>query len=67
MFPIATILDPRFNLGHISHGEHKFVMETSLYMLELVHPTEASTSTPIDDLLDSSSHKHSKVMMQFME
>ena len=28
MFPIATVLDPRFKLGHILHGEHNFVMET---------------------------------------
>ena len=36
-------------------------------MLELLCPIQASSSTPIDDLLASSSHKHSKVMMQFME
>ena len=25
MFPIATVLDPRFKLGHIPYGEHNFV------------------------------------------
>ena len=34
MFPIATVLDPRFKLEHIPHGEHKFFMETLLNMLE---------------------------------
>ena len=43
MFPIPTVLDPRFKLGHIPHGEHKFVKETLLSMLELVHLIEAST------------------------
>ena len=33
MFPIATILDPRFKLGHIPHGDHKFVIETLLNLL----------------------------------
>ena len=37
MFPIATVLDPRFKLEHIPHGEHKFVMETLLNMLKSVH------------------------------
>ena len=36
-------------------------------MLELVCPIQASTSTLIDDVLASPSHKRSKVMMQFME
>ena len=67
IFPIAIVLDPRFKLGHIPHGEQKFVMETLPNMLELVHSIQASTSTPIDDVLASLSHKHSKVMMQFME
>ena len=67
MFPIVTVLDPRFKLGHISHYEHKLVMETSLNMLESAHPIEASTSTLIDDFLASSNHKCSKVMMQFIE
>ena len=67
IFPIAIVLDPRFMLGHIPHGEHKFFIETLLNMLESVRPIEASTYTPIDDLLDSSSHKCSKLMMQFME
>ena len=34
MFPIVTMLDPRFKLKHIPHGEHKFVVETLLNMLE---------------------------------
>ena len=67
VFPIATVLDPRFKLGHIPYGEHTFFREILLNMLELVRIIEASSSTPIDDLLASSSHKHSKVMMQFME
>ena len=33
MFPIPTMLDPRFKLGHIPHGEHKFVMELYLTCL----------------------------------
>ena len=36
-------------------------------MLESVCPIQPSTSTPIDDVLASASHKRSKVMMQFME
>ena len=67
MFPIATVLDPRFKLGHIPIGKHKFITEILLNMLELVHPIEASSSTLIDGLLASSSYKYSKVMMQFME
>ena len=34
MFPIAIVLDPRFKLEHIPHGEQKFFMETLLNMLE---------------------------------
>ena len=67
MFSIATVLDPRFKLGHILHGEHNCVIETLLNMLESVRHIQASDSTPIDDVLASSSHKRSKVMMQFME
>ena len=67
MFPIATVLDPRFNLEHIPHGEHKFFMETLLNILESVHIIEGSTSMSIDDLLASRTHKRSKVMMKFME
>ena len=67
VFSSATVLDPRFKLGHIPHGEHNFVMETLLNMLESVRPIQAATTTPIDDVLASSSHKRSKVMMQFME
>ena len=67
MFYIATVLDPRFKLGHIPHGEHNCVMETLLNMLESVCPIQASTSTTIDDVLASPSHKRSKVMMQFLE
>ena len=67
MFSIATVLDPRFKLGHIPQGEQNFVLETLLNMLESMRPIQASTSTPIDDVLASASHKHSKVMMQFME
>ena len=67
MFYIVTVLDPRFKLGHIPHGEHNCVMETLLNMLESMHPIQASTSTPIDDVLASPSHKRSKVMIQFME
>ena len=59
MFSIATSLHPRFKLGHIPHGEHNFVMETLLNMLESMRPIQASTSTPIDDVLTSSSHKRS--------
>ena len=34
MFPIATLIDPRFKLEHIPYGEHKFFMKTLLNMLE---------------------------------
>ena len=37
MFPMATILDPRSKLGHIPYGDHKFVTETLLNLLESVH------------------------------
>ena len=67
MFPIATVLDPRFKLEHVPHGEHKFVMETLLNMLESVRIIEASSSMPIDDLFASMTHKHSKIVMQFRE
>ena len=67
MISIVTVLDPRFKLGHILHGEHNFVMETLLNMLESMRPIQTSTSTPIDDVLTSSSHKHSNVMMPFTE
>ena len=40
-------------------------MKTLLNMLKSVHLIEASSSTLIDDLLASSSHKCSKVLMQF--
>ena len=33
MFLIAIILDPRFKLGHIPYGDHKFVVETLLTFL----------------------------------
>ena len=67
MFPIATVLDPRFKLEHIPHGEQKFVVETLLNLLESVRIIEGSSSMLIDDLLASRTHKRSKVMMQFME
>ena len=67
MFPIATVVDPRFNLEHIPHGEQKFVMETLLNILESVRIIESSSSMPIDDILASRTQKRSKVMMQFME
>ena len=67
MFPIAIVLDPRFKLKHILPGEHKFFMETLLNMLESVRIVEALSSMPIDDLLASTTRKHSKLMMQFME
>ena len=67
MFPIATVLDTRFKLEHIHHGEHKFFMETLLNMLDLVRIIEASSSMSIDNLLASTTHKRSKLMMQFME
>ena len=67
MFPIATVLDPRFKLEHIPHGEQKFVVETLLNLLESVRIGEGSSSIPIDDLVASRTHKRSKVMMQFME
>ena len=67
MFSIATVLDPRFKLGYIPHSKHNFFMETLLNMLESVHPIQALTSTPIDDVLALSSHKRSKVMMQYVE
>ena len=54
-------------LSHIPQGEHNFVSETLLNMLESMRPIQASTSTLIDDVLASASHKRSKVMMQFME
>ena len=34
MFPIAIVLDARFKLGHIFHGEHKFIVENYFNMLE---------------------------------
>ena len=49
MFPIATVLDPRFKLEHIPHGEHKFVMKTLLNMLESVCIIEGLSSLSIDD------------------
>ena len=55
MFPIATVLDPRFKLEHIPHGEKIFVMETLLNILESVRIIEGSSSIPIDDLLASRS------------
>ena len=67
MFPSATMLDPRFNLGHIPYGEYNFVMEILLNMLELGCIIEALISILINDILVSSSHKCSKVMMQLME
>ena len=67
VFHIAIVLDPILKFGHIPNGEHKFFMETLLNMLESVCPIQASTYTPIDDLLTSLSHKRSKVVMQFME
>ena len=36
MLPIATVLDRRFKLGHIPHGEHKFIMNTLLNMLRVL-------------------------------
>ena len=42
-------------------------METLLSMLESVCIVEASSSMLIDDLLASTTHKRSKVMMQFIE
>ena len=33
VFPIATVLDPRFNLGHIPYGEHNFFRAILLNML----------------------------------
>ena len=53
MFSIAIVLDPIFKLGHILHGEHNFVWETSLNMLESVRPMQASTFTLIDVVLAS--------------
>ena len=67
LFTIDTVLDPRFKLEHIPHGEHKFFMKTLLNMPESVRIVEASSSMPIDDLLASTTHKSSKVMMQFMD
>ena len=67
IFPIATVLDHRFKLEHIRHGEHKFVTETLLNMLESVCSVEAFSSTSIDDLLASRTRKHSKVLMQIMQ
>ena len=63
MFPIATVLDPIFKLEHILHGEHRFVMKNLLKMLESMRILEALSSMPIDDLLASTTHKHSKVMV----
>ena len=67
MFPVATMLYPRFKLEHIPHGDHKFFMETLLNMLESVRILEDLSSMSIDDSLASTTHKRSKVMMQFME
>ena len=38
-------------------SEHKVVLETLLNVLESVRPIQASTCTPIDDVLASLSHK----------
>ena len=67
MFLISTMLDPKFKLKHIPHGEHMFFLKTLLSMLESMRIVEASSSMPIDNHLASMTHKHSKVMMQFME
>ena len=67
MFPISTVLDPRFKLRHIPYSDHNFDMKFLLNRLESVRIIEASSSTPIDDLLASSSHKPSKLLIQFME
>ena len=67
VFPIALVLDPKFKLGRIPYDEHNFLMKILLNMLESVRIIETLSSMLIDDLLASSSHKHSKVMMQFME
>ena len=67
VFPISTLLDPRFKLKHIPYDEHNFFMEILLNMLKSVCIIEVSSSMPINDLLASSSHKRSKVMMQFIE
>ena len=67
VFPIAIVLDPRFKLGHIPYGEHNFVKKILLNMLESERITEALSSTPINDLMSSSSHKRSKVMIKFMD
>ena len=56
MVPIAIVLDPKFKLGHITHGEHKFVMKTSLNLLEYVRIIENLSTVPIDDLMASTSH-----------
>ena len=50
MFPMATMLDPRFKLEHIPHGEQKFVVKNLLNLLEKVRIIEGSSSMPIDDL-----------------
>ena len=34
IFPIATVLDLRFKLRHIPHGDHNVVTETLLNMLQ---------------------------------
>ena len=59
------MLHPILKFGHIPHGEHKFVIETLLKLLELLHIIEALSTTMIDDLMASSSRK--QVMMQYME
>ena len=67
IFPIATVLDHRFKLEHIPHGEHNFFMKTLLNMLESVRSVEAFSCMSIDDLLASTTHKHSKLLMQIMQ
>ena len=41
-------------------------MKTSLNLLEYVRIIETLSTVPIDDLMASTSHERSKVMMQFM-
>ena len=61
------MLDPRFKLEHIRHSEYKLVIKNLLNMLESVGIVEASSSMPIDNFLASTTHKRSKVMMQFID
>ena len=50
---MATIVDPRFKVEHISLDEHKFISTTLLDFIDLENVVEASSTNPIDYLTHS--------------